>query len=97
MNPFFNPIYEAITKTDCNGKAAFFIGCGDFRYEPILFNMGIQKIHDAWIKQNGKVMHHPLKINGDPQLAMEKVVYPWIEESFSDLELLAREQPETQQ
>jgi flavodoxin len=88
FNPYFTPIFEEILKTDCAGKAAFFIGCGDFRYEPVNFNMGIQKIHDAWRDQGGTIMLHPLKINGDPELSVHNVINPWIEKSIPQLATL---------
>ena len=88
INPFFIPILEKIAQTDCTGKAAFFIGCGDFRYEPVKFNMGIQEVHDVWKDKGGQIMFHPLKINGDPQLAMEPVILPWITKSLPHVQTL---------
>lgn len=89
FNPYFAPIFEKISTTDCSGKTAFFVGCGDYRYEPVKFNMGIQKIMDTWVAQGGQAIFHPLKINGDPQLAMEKVIQPWIQESLPHLKTVA--------
>lgn len=88
FNPYFTPIYEEILKTDCTGKSAFFIGCGDFRYEPVNFNMGIQQIHDAWRDQGGTIMLYPLKLNGAPELSMHNVVQPWVEKSLPQLATL---------
>lgn len=78
LNPFFVKLYEAMEKMDFSNKSAFFIGCGDFRYEPVLFNAGIQFIVDRWKNNSGTELYHTLKFNNDPKLSADKLLQPWI-------------------
>lgn len=89
MSTYFKPLYEEMESMDLSGKYAFFVGCGDFRYEPVRFNTGIQDIHDRWLEQGGTKLHHPLKINGAPMLSVDNVINPWIEESFQEFEAIS--------
>lgn len=79
MNPFFNALYEHMGTLDCSHKAAFFVGCGDFRYEPVLFNTGIQSILERWKERGGEELYHPLKLNGDPSKSLDNLIKPWIQ------------------
>lgn len=79
MNPFFNTLYEQMSTIDCSNKAAFFVGCGDFRYEPVLFNTGIQLILERWKERGGQELYHPLKLNGDPTKSLDNLIRPWVQ------------------
>jgi flavodoxin len=81
LNPFFVPLYEKLQTIDCTNKSAFFVGCGDYRYEPVLFNRGIQLIQERWESQGGQVNYHPLKINNDPSLSLHNLIEPWINQT----------------
>ncbi len=79
INPFFVPLLEEMKKADFTGKKAGFIGLGDIRYEAVLFNRGIDLIHDAWKANHGEVLFRLLKLNGDPYAQLDSVVKPWAE------------------
>lgn len=80
INPFFKPLLKALKDISCVGKAAGMIGLGDNRYELVLFNMGIEKVRDAWKEQGGEQLYHTLKLNGDPYEHLEHEVAQWAAE-----------------
>ena len=77
LNPFFRSLHTEMQKMDFHGKTAAMIGLGDNRYEPVLFNMGIEKIRDTWTKNGGVQLFHTLKINGSPYHLLDTVVAQW--------------------
>lgn len=79
-NPFFRPLMSAMKQEDLSGKYAAFIGLGDSRYEPVLFNGGMDLLQQRWWSQNGKDLGQPLKINGEPFELLETKVADWADE-----------------
>jgi len=77
LNPFFQELYKAMQTENFQNKEAAFIGCGDRRYEPVLFCEGIERIHRLWIKKGGKVVGTILKIQGEPYAILDSLVVPW--------------------
>ena len=77
LNPFFQTLLEAMQALNFQNKEAAFVGCGDRRYEPVLFCEGIEHIHRLWTKKGGKVVGTILKIQGEPYAILDSVVVPW--------------------
>lgn len=77
LNPFFEKLYKELKTQNLQGKRATFVGCGDTRYEPILFNQGIKIIHKAWLAQQGEEFHRQLLINGEPYHVLDTRVAEW--------------------
>lgn len=77
LNPFYKKIYDALKTYDCAGKKAAFVGCGDTRYEPVLFCGGMEKLRERWLAQGGQELGSPLKINGEPYAQLDTVVAEW--------------------
>lgn len=77
LNPFFNKLLKEMDGIDCSGKSAGFVGLGDMRYEPALFNVGIDIVKNKFIEKKGAQVHSMLKINGEPYEILEKIVKPW--------------------
>lgn len=73
LNPFFQRLYSEMKDQDFTGKRAGFMGCGDRRYESVLFNEGIKMINRLWTKQGGQQLHHMHIIDGDPYPQLEPV------------------------
>lgn len=80
LNHFFQPLYEAMKKIDLTGKKAAFIGLGDMRYEPVLFNQGIKILHKTWHELGGEQLGGMLLINGEPYHILDTKVKPWATE-----------------
>src|SRR3989344_390533 len=80
LNPFFQKLYEAMQTKNFQNKEAAFVGCGDRRYEPVLFCEGINKVHGLWLKKDGKVVGTILKIQGEPYEDLDSLVVPWASE-----------------
>ena len=77
LNPFFVPLFKAMSQTQFVGKQAAFIGLGDQRYEPVLFCKGMEIIRDMWQANQGEIIGFPIKINGEPYAQLERTVIPW--------------------
>lgn len=77
LNPFFGPLYEAMKTIGCRGKRAAFVGCGDRRYEPVLFCEGMEQVRKLWLHQGGEEVGTALKIQGESYGQLESVVKPW--------------------
>ncbi|MBN1916000.1 flavodoxin family protein [Candidatus Dojkabacteria bacterium] len=77
INPFFNKLLAKIKKEDLSRKNAAFIGLGDMRYEPILFNQGIKILKDVWMDKGGGILHELLLINGEPYGILDSRVSKW--------------------
>lgn len=73
LNHFFQRLFDEMSSQDFSGKKAAFIGLGDMRYEPVLFNQGIKQLMQLWKERNGDQIHIPLLINGEPYHQLEKV------------------------
>lgn len=80
LNPFFLKLYEAMQTMNFQNKEAAFVGCGDRRYEPILFCEGIEQVHELWLKKGGKNIGTMLKIQGEPYENLGSLVEPWASE-----------------
>ena len=77
LNPFFQALYEAMQTENFQNKEAAFVGCGDRRYEPVLFCEGIEQVQRLWLKKGGKVVGTILKIQGEPYAILDSLVVPW--------------------
>lgn len=77
INPFFDKLLAAMAETDCAGKRAGYIGLGDFRYEPVLFNVAIDIVKETFEKQGGSQVSKILKINGEPYNLLDTTVKKW--------------------
>jgi|GEM_PF-1937200 len=77
LNPFFVQLLKGIKTTDCQGKVAAFLGCGDRRYEPVLFCEGIEIVKRVWLAQQGVALGETLKIQGEAYGILDTVVKPW--------------------
>jgi flavodoxin len=77
LNPFFQPLHDAMATMSLTGKRAAFIGSGDNRYEPVHFNRGMLQLREVWQQQGGEVIHRPLTLNGDPTAKLDTFVKPW--------------------
>lgn len=84
INPFFVRLLTEMEHEDFKNKHAGFVGCGDIRYEPILFCEGIETIKKLFLKNSGSQISHTLKINGDPYKELDTSVKLWAEQ-FGDL------------
>ncbi len=73
LNPFFQRLYKEMKDQSFAGKKAAFIGCGDSRYEPILFNQGIKIVQERWLAQQGEAIHRLHLVNGDPYHQLELI------------------------
>ena len=80
LNPFFQKLYEAMQTVNFQNKEAAFVGLGDRRYEPVLFCKGIDKVHELWLKKDGKEVGTMLKIQGEPYEILDSKVVPWASE-----------------
>lgn len=77
LNHFFQPLHHLMTQEDFTGKRAAFIGLGDNRYEPVLFNNGIEILRKTWLDNHGQQIWHNLKINGEPYHILDTTVKTW--------------------
>lgn len=80
-NPYMDAVIAYISKNDMNGKLASFIGLGDRKYEPVLFNEGINITERAWVDSGGDKLGETLKINDLPHNQMH-LVKEWFEKTF---------------
>lgn len=79
LNPFFRRLLSEMKNSNLAGKQAAFVGCGDTRYEPVLFCEGIEKVKKVWVAQGGSVLGEVLKINGEPYGLLGTDVKRWAE------------------
>ncbi len=79
INPFFKRLIKEMKEIDCAGKTAVFVGCGDQRYEPVLFCEGIEKVKKVWLSRGGQAVGDLLKIQGESYHQLDAVVKPWAE------------------
>ena len=77
VNPFFDKLLAEMKSTDMTGKRAAFIGLGDMRYEPVLFNQGIKIVKSLFLAQGGKDISDILVLNGEPYHQVENHIKPW--------------------
>jgi flavodoxin len=77
LNPFFVPLFKAMSQEQFNGKQAAFLGLGDQRYEPVLFCQGMEIVKQVWQKNQGEIIGFPLKVNGEPYAQLDRTVIPW--------------------
>ncbi len=80
LNPFFHRLYDEIGTIDCSGKYTAFIGCGDSRYEPILFNQAVKLLRQHWQDQGGTEIKRPLLLQGEPFPQLNTNVAHWANE-----------------
>lgn len=88
LNPFFNRLFKELKNADLKGKKAAFVGCGDIRYEPILFCAGSELLRTTWLQQGGQQLAQPLKINNEPHHQLETMVKPWVANLWHELQEL---------
>lgn len=79
LNPFFKKIFDHLKTVNCSQKTAMFLGCGDTRYEPVLFCGGMETLRERWITQGGQEIGERLKINGEPYAILDTTVTQWAE------------------
>jgi flavodoxin len=79
LNPFFRKLLKEMKAENLTGKSAVFVGCGDTRYEPVLFCEGIEKVRQVWEKQGGQTLGSILKIDGEPYPVLASDVTMWAE------------------
>lgn len=79
MNPFFDKLYAKMRDYDFSGKKAAFVGLGDFRYEPALFNVAIDIIQKTFLDKGGEQIGKILKINGEPYHQVDTMVKRWVD------------------
>lgn len=85
INPFFDRLLTQLSDANLTGKRAAFVGLGDKRYEPVLFCGGMEKLKKIFIRQGGRVIYEPLKLNGEPHHQLESIVDPWVKEIISEI------------
>lgn len=88
LNPFFANLLKDIQKHDMSGKFAGFVGCGNGRYEKILFCKAIDIVQQVFLKQNGKQLGETLKIDGDPHNHLETQVKEWADSFRTNIDNL---------
>lgn len=89
-NPYFRPLMSAMKEIDLSGKYAAFVGLGDKRYEPVLFNYGLDLLKQRWWDGGGKEIGEDLRINGEPFAKLETEVADWANQTlalFKNLDL----------
>ncbi len=90
INPFFKPVYTALSEKMLVGKYAAFIGTGDTRYEPVLFCGGMNSLRERWLERGGQEIGPPLKINGEPYQQLRTRVTDWaVAEELKFKEIMA--------
>lgn len=77
INPFFNKLLAEMKKENLTGKKAAFVGLGDMRYEPVLFNQGIKILKKAWMDMGGEDIYELFLINGEPYGILDTRVSEW--------------------
>jgi flavodoxin len=80
INPYFNKLLHEMQSINMESKKAGFVGLGDFRYEPILFNVGIDHVKKTFCDNGGEQIGRILKLNGEPYHLLDTVVSKWFEE-----------------
>lgn len=85
INPFFQRLYNAMKEHDFTGKKATFVGLGDIRYEHVMFNGGIKKLHKVWLSRGGTEVHRQLLINGEPYHILDTTVTTWTKDFIEAL------------
>ena len=85
LNPFFDRLDKELKSVDLSNKKAAFIGCGDVRYEQVLFNQGCKILHQHWTDQQGSEIYRRLLINGEPYHILDTTVTKWALELAADL------------
>jgi flavodoxin len=80
LNPFFKRLFDEMKTVSLANKKAAFIGLGDTRYEPVLFNGGVKQIHKHWLKNGGLQVGGMLLINGEPYHLLDGEVTGWARE-----------------
>ena len=84
LNPYFKKLLGEIKALNLEGKKAGLVGCGDTRYEPVLFCEGMEILRRAFLENKGEEIYTALKINGDPNNDLDKVKQ-WAEEFYRNL------------
>lgn len=77
LNHFFWRLFKEMKGQDFRGKRATFIGLGDMRYEPVLFNQGMKILRQLWLDQQGDEFHRQLLINNEPYKVLDTTVTTW--------------------
>jgi flavodoxin len=84
LNPYFKKLFEAMKSMNMSGKYAGFVGCGDTRYEPVLFCEGMEILRRVFLENKGQEIYEVLKINGDPNNVLDGIG-KWAEEFYMQL------------
>ncbi len=84
LNPYFKNLLKEMKTLDLSGKYAGFVGCGDTRYEPVLFCEGMEILRRTFLENKGEEIYNALKINGDPNNVLDEVKQ-WGEEFYKVL------------
>lgn len=80
INPLYTKLLDALTAsadTFLSGKKAAFIGCGDHRYEPVLFCEGMKELKRTFLQKGGEAIGDELFIGGDPCMILDTLVKDW--------------------
>ena len=85
INPFFDKLLAEMKTTDMTGKRAAFIGLGDMRYEPVLFNQGIKLLKSLYLEKGGKDISDLLLIDGEPYNQIDDRIRPWTAKLIEEL------------
>ncbi len=86
LNPFFNNLLKVIEQNDMTNKYAAFVGCGNTKYEQVLFCKGIDIVNEAFLSKGGKQIGTTLKVDGDPHEQLDSVVSDWVNNLKPELE-----------
>lgn len=86
VNPFFNKLLKEMKEADLSGKRALLLGLGDMRYEPVLFNLGIEIVKDRFVESGGEIVKPALKLNGEPYHQVETMIKPWVSKIIEKLQ-----------
>jgi len=85
INPLWEKYLPEYNTMDFKDKYAGFVGCGDFRYEPLYFCRGIDILKDNFVKNGGTQVHMTLKVNGDPYQHFDKLIKVWTDGFIQEL------------
>lgn len=85
INPFFNKLLKEMNGIDLVNKKAGFVGCGDIRYEELLFCEGAEILKRKFEERGGKQIYETLKINGDPCNSLDTLIKTWTEKFIIEL------------
>jgi flavodoxin len=86
INPLFNRLLKELSEHSLAGKSAVFVGCGDRRYEPVLFCEGLFELQRAFTTAGGTSLGEPLLIDGNIHPGLEQEITQWADTAAQELE-----------